>query len=70
MRVSDKTALSHAAKTKKECKGIWSRDESSPRIFQRHQWSSGKIHSIDVTRVRFPADAHCSHEWGEGKMVR
>ena len=32
VRVSDKTALSHAAKTKKECKGIWSQDESSPRI--------------------------------------
>ena len=27
--------------------------------------------AIDVTRVRFPADGHCSHEWVRvGKMVR
>ena len=36
--------LCHAAKTKKEYKGIWSLYESSPKIFQRHQWSSGRIH--------------------------
>ena len=71
MKVSDKTALSHAAKTKKECKGIWSRYESSPRIFRGISGLVvGYIVAIDVTRVRFPADAHCSHEWGEGKMVR
>ena len=29
------------------------------------------IIAIDVTRVRFTADAHCSHEWVRvGEMVR
>ena len=71
MRVSEKTALSHAAKTKKECKGVWSQDESSPRTFRGISGLVVEyIVAIDVTRVRSPADAHCSHEWGEGKMVR
>ena len=63
--------LCHAAKTKKEYKGIWSLYESSPKIFQRHQWSSGRIHRCHLTRVRFPADAHCSHESVRaGEMAR
>ena len=64
--------LCHAAKTKKEYKGIWSLYESSPKIFQRHQWSSGRIRcAIDVTWVQFPADAHCSHESVRaGEMAR
>ena len=65
--------LCHAAKTKKEYKGIWSLYESSPKIFQRHQWSSVReyIVAINVSRVRFPADAHCSHESVRaGEMAR
>ena len=55
--------LCHAAKTKKEYKGIWSLYESSPKF---SRGISGLvveyIVAIDVTRVRSPADAHCSHE--------
>ena len=63
----------------KGVQGIWSLYESSPKIFQRHQWSSGRIHRCHLTRVRFPADAHCSHEsvragemarWGGHKKQR
>ena len=29
------------------------------------------IVAVDVTRVRFPADAHCFHEWARvGEIVR
>ena len=66
--------LCHAAKTKKEYKGIWSLHESSPKISQRRQWSSVRLEyivAIDVTRVRFPVDAHCSHESVRaGEMAR
>ena len=35
--------LCHAAKTKRSTRGIWSLYESSPKIFQRRQWSSGRV---------------------------
>ena len=64
--------LCHAAKTKKEYKGIWSLYESSP---ENSRGISGLvveyIAAIDVTRVQFPADAHCSHESVRaGEMAR
>ena len=48
----------------KEYKGIWSLYENQVQRFSRGV--SGLvveyIDAIDVTWVRFPADAHCSHE--------
>ena len=57
--------LCHAAKTKKEYKGIWSLYESISGLLVEY------IIAIDVTRVRFPADARCSHESVRaGEMAR
>ena len=46
--------LCHAAKTKRSTRGIWSLYKSSPKIFQRRQWSSGRID-------------HC-HRWDPGSI--
>ena len=64
--------LCHAAKTKKEYKG------SGAYMNQVQRFSRGisglvveYVVAIDVTRVRFPADAHCSHESVRaGEMAR
>ena len=65
--------LCHAAKTKKEYKG-----ESGAYMNQVRRFARGisglvveYIVAIDVTRVQFLADAHCSHESVRaGKAVR
>ena len=64
--------LCHAAKTKRSTRG------SGVYMNQVQRFSRGisglvveYIVAIDVTRVRFPADAHCSHESVRaGEMAR